>query len=134
MTNIAQVLIAAKKIISDPRIWWQQGVPSGGTICASMAIGHVLSGRAPDEARYLVDAAQAVLARAIGLCNSCLIPGWNDNPERTHAEVMEAFDKAISLALGKDQPLKLPDSITQLLDLPDCVESDGGGVSHLETA
>jgi hypothetical protein len=24
------------------------------------------------------------------------IPGWNDAPERTHAEVLAAFDRAIS--------------------------------------
>lgn len=34
----------------------------------------------------------------LGDAVGCAIPKWNDAPERTHAEVLAAFDKAIELA------------------------------------
>ena len=33
----------------------------------------------------------------------CEIPSWNDAPERTHAEVLDAFDRAIALAESENQ-------------------------------
>ncbi len=130
VTNVAEVLKSAKKVISDPNVWWQQGIPSKGTMCASMAIGFVVV----DVDRDLSMAAHAILAQAIGLGDTAMIPFWNDKKERTHAEVMAAFDKAIDLALGKDKSLKLPDSITQLLNLADGVEPYSGAVPDFEIA
>ncbi len=129
-TNVARVLTCAKEVLSKPSVWWQQGTASRGTMCVSMAIGYVVV----DSDRYLSLAAHAVFAQAIGLKNTSMIPIWNDAKERTHADVMAAFDKAIALASGQDNSLKLPDSITQLLNLPDGVKPYSGAVPDFETA
>lgn len=35
-----------------------------------------------------------------GECDPISLPHWQDNPERTHAEIMDAFDKAITFVEG----------------------------------
>lgn len=65
------------------------------TCCAAEAIEEVEFDNPKRRAAYLA------LERAAGLERPPLgsaIVGWNDAPERTHAEVLAAFDKAIASA------------------------------------
>jgi hypothetical protein len=48
-----------------------------------------------DPSPYEDTSSHAILERAIG---ERFIGDWNDAPGRTHAEVLEAFDRAIALA------------------------------------
>lgn len=43
-----------------------------------------------------------LVRKAIGIPDECRISTWNDAPERTQAEVLAAFDKAIEL-VERDQ-------------------------------
>lgn len=106
----AEVLRAARERISTPERWTRDAFardPEGWAIdpkheracawCTLGAICSVLPGTDPDPGDGrgpLFDAARALLARAIG---RELVAWWNDNPVRTHAEVLAAFDRAIEL-------------------------------------
>lgn len=90
----ADILRRAKALIPDQEHWWQEGLssflPGGGrTYCAGLAISH--SSDAHWQASY-------VFSKAIGGNGLSSIYDWNDAPGRTHAEVMQAFDRAIALA------------------------------------
>lgn len=86
------VLIKARALIADPANWGKGCRPCGHpTLCAAEAIE--ASGRATDRR---ISAYRAV-ERAAGIHGN-EIARWNDAPERTHADVMAAFDKAIASA------------------------------------
>ena len=70
------------------------GRDSFGGVCALIAINRSIGA---SHAEYLSgrDDAAEMFRLAIGWDN---IPGWNDAPGRTRAEVVAAFDKAIELA------------------------------------
>ena len=99
----SEILLAAKEKINTPEKWTQgelaknargEKVPrysetavcwcSLGAICAVAE-----SETAKVESRAESSLRQVVIQR---------IDIWNDDPERTHEEVMNAFDKAIALA------------------------------------
>jgi len=83
--RIAAALALAKALIDRPEKWRKGASSKTDTaICASQAIYEV-SGTP-------ISALQSLRA-AIG---GKRIVGWNDAPERTHAEVMAAFDLAIA--------------------------------------
>jgi hypothetical protein len=73
-------------------------------VCASGAISKVTTGclcegdgdepEQDAEFRKVI----AALGKAVGCTHSYEIARWNDAPERTQAEVLAAFDKAIELA------------------------------------
>lgn len=90
------VLIKARALIADPAKWGKgvRGTRAGNrpldTCCAAEAIED--SGRSDAERR---NAARKAFARIIGTDK---IVVWNDAHERTHAEVLAAFDKAIASA------------------------------------
>lgn len=96
--STAQVLREAKALIDSPEKWWKSdirgGLPTGcfpsDRICAGRAIALVCGERYHD----LCD----LIRKASGAPNWHTLPYWNDAPERTHAEVMDAFDRAITLA------------------------------------
>ena len=87
---VVAVLRAAKERIGKPQLWCKNKLASRGRYCAVGAFRFLAenTGRA-DAACY------RFLQRAIG---GRSIPHWNDDRTTTHAEVMEAFDKAIALA------------------------------------
>jgi hypothetical protein len=95
------ILVAARALIEQPKAWTQgeyardkkgNRVPltsrQATCWCAMGATGRAQAGNIPAGVR-----ARDRLRAAIG---DRSIPGWNDAPERTHAEVLAAFDRAIS--------------------------------------
>jgi hypothetical protein len=91
------VLIEARARIADP-LMWGKGKRGASrpfdTYCASEAIrvGTV------ELSLPLQRSARALFCQAIGIDISDSIPDWNDAPERTHADVLAAFDEAIERA------------------------------------
>jgi hypothetical protein len=95
MTDISNKLREARALIE--RGWCQRAYGRDADGCSvyednPSAICWCASGAINAKADY---AARRVFGEAIG--TDC-IPGWNDAPERTQAEVLAAFDKAIELA------------------------------------
>lgn len=95
-----EILTKARAKIADPDNWGKglRGCSFDRrpleTCCAAEAIEEV----AP-TAHEVRRAAMRALYDAAGLeWNKDSIIHWNDAPERTHAEVLAAFDKAIALA------------------------------------
>ena len=90
--TVADVLRRARALIDSPEMW---GKGDGGldpkhgfcVITALMAVAH---------ANASIMGAQSAFHRANEIDG--YIGTWNDDDERTHAEVLDAFDKAISLA------------------------------------
>lgn len=103
MSTTAAVLRRAKALIDTPDKWTQgtgartasgQSVErrNGGVcFCALVAIQHV----AYDHLNTSAVESEYAFARAIDRTPSG-IAIWNDAPERTHPEVMAAFDRAIA--------------------------------------
>lgn len=101
MSAVADKLREARKLIE--RGWCQDAYaldangdeirendPSAVCWCASGAL--LVDLNHPDP---IVHRARMMFRRAI---KNDFIPGWNDRPGRTQAEVLAAFDKAIELA------------------------------------
>ena len=115
--TIVEVLKAARALIDTPEKWtkWDNAQRSDGAsvaiadsqaykFCASAAIVRVWAvGCAEAQEDNLLrrktnlDAVDA-LRKVVWGERDYPIAQWNDAPERTHAEVMEAFDKAIAEA------------------------------------
>lgn len=93
-----EILKAARARIEKPENWTRRGSFSDGQICAGVAIERscLLDGRADWKATTA--GIEALLTaneiRFNGGPHFALFD-WNDAPERTHAEVLEAFSKAI---------------------------------------
>ena len=100
----AELLYEARAVI-DTEDKWTQGAlarnaggqelvsvlsPGAVCYCAGGAIAVAFGERYPDGSSPVWLALEAVI--------SGVIPTWNDKPERTHAEVLAAFDKAIEVA------------------------------------
>lgn len=88
----ARDLEAARKLIADPSAW-VKGVPPIGCFCAETAIAMACNG---DPQNYDSDQAWRALDALRDAINDAAIFRWNDAPERTHAEVLAAFDRAIA--------------------------------------
>jgi hypothetical protein len=90
------ILIKARAKIADPENWGKGfRTVCGGhrtleTCCASEAI----------EAVAATPGLRSAALRALAAAAQCdtTILRWNDAPERTHAQVLAAFDKAIASA------------------------------------
>lgn len=108
------ILIAARALIEKPERWikgkffdtrWVKGKPAQDCYCAVGAIsqaGFYLARTALNE-----DAISAVSVGA-GLPAKTYwkpLSNWNDAPERTHAEVLAAFDRAIAASCPTDGPI-----------------------------
>lgn len=101
-TRIVEVLRAAKASIDTPEKWGQKWAGSGlapgcRTMCMGIAFDRAF--RMFDNGGQLYGEAVAPLRLAIGGAD---ILDWNDAPERTHAEVMTAYDRAIAIAAPLD--------------------------------
>ena len=89
----ADVLRRAKAMIDRPEKWCQGALLNdGGAMCMLGAINMAVSG---DADLFGGQDAKMALYAAVGNHPTSV---WNNAPERTHAEVMAAFDKAIALA------------------------------------
>lgn len=104
MSDVVDILTRARERINDPAKWHQgsfrddDGMHSADdcAVCAVGALNWADHGY-PEPAWKDTDgfsAAYMVLRNTL----TETIPGWNDAPTRTHAEVLAAFDKAIELA------------------------------------
>lgn len=105
-------LIAAKALIDSPEKWAQgssakdaQGFivalhsPDAVSFCSLGAVGKLCSGSGYlDDETY--EASRKYLRDA---CGTRLVTSYNDAPNRTHAEVMQMFDKAIQLAQSEGE-------------------------------
>lgn len=94
--SASAVLRAARKLI-ETRERWAHGPAelNGGRHCSVTAICF--------QGRLTEDESWRLLRRAIsGTDYDPTISVWNDAPERTHEEVLAAFDRAIELAEAEE--------------------------------
>lgn len=93
----AEILRAARALIDTPDKWLHEGGASGrdgDRRCVGAAIYDAGDGQVPFSC-YEDHPVWGTFKRANGLLGRPL-PAWNDEPERTHAEVLDAFDRAIA--------------------------------------
>lgn len=81
------ILRAARGVLAKPEDW-RQGMQRGVTSCCAAEAIERVSNPGTERSR-----AYRALANAAGVET---IIGWNDAPERTHADVMVAFNLAIA--------------------------------------
>jgi len=99
MNSTVQWLVAARKLIERPENWFSfsyHGQRPEKLFCAFTALRSArLDGF---DAYDLIDTTSAPFQyfRLAAGCEDII--AWNDAPERTHAEVLAAFDRAITLA------------------------------------
>ena len=96
--NSARVsLIAARKLLSDPKCWTQGAAVRTADGAAAWygrdAVSYCIIG-----ALNHVDACYDAFEVLYELLPNCTISGWNDDPARTHTEVLELLDTAIEAA------------------------------------
>lgn len=96
--EVAEVLRKARALIDTSEHWWHgaSGPLANGKRCSLMALTDATSAiyGGDDAAERVWEKAKASLGRhAWGWMHIAL---WNDAPERTHAEVLAAFDAAIA--------------------------------------
>lgn len=85
----SEVLTAARALINAAEKWGQRENAFGkGRRCAGSAICDAVPCYADSSAAF--EAFEAIIKQPI--------VRWQDAPERTHAEVMAAFDRAIAAA------------------------------------
>lgn len=92
--TIKSTLIAARKLIEKPELWIKDHGAMrgpGGEICR--CTGYAIIAAAPEGH---AGPALRAFQRANRLRRE--IYQWNDDPKRTHIDVMAAFDKAIRSA------------------------------------
>lgn len=102
--TVEDVLVAARKMIEDPKAWAQgdyMRFPYHGTVPSFCALGAVRYAGFHDESilfqtrRALWDVLPSFYRREYsGMISG--IAAFNDAPHRTHKEVLDLFDKAIS--------------------------------------
>ena len=104
-----EILIAARDYLRDPSHWHKGGLNGpNNSVCMIRSMdlakrpAFILTPQGlldlehpANIARYRAD---VYLGNAIGLKDGIGIGFWNDAPERTHADVMAAFERAIVLA------------------------------------
>lgn len=95
MKTPLQILTDARALIDSPEKW-TQGVLSKEVngVTQRCAIGAI-----SDATDSFDTDARVYLRKAIG---QSLVARWNNAPERTHAEVLAAFTRAIELARNKE--------------------------------
>ena len=95
--EIADILRRAKALIDTEDKWFGPFAKPrfGGRLCSAMAISVANCGSSDIWTSPPMNIFRQVLGPQQG---SFPVISWNNAPERTHAEVMSAFDKAIALA------------------------------------
>lgn len=122
--NTVDVLRRAKEILSDPERWSKTGygLEAGEPSCAAGAIwlaGHGRRGLSD----YVGDPALSALWRAIGGGHGpwgC-IAKWNDDPATTHADLIDAFDRAILAEADKKQAARETDAALAVAPVADAI-------------
>lgn len=109
-TSVADTLRAARALIADPKHWIKGALakpskrspygvsPQDWTVTCWCSIGALIAIDGPYE-----EAAREVLEKAVRLrprFQWAIVEDFNDNRSTRHADVMDAFDKAIALAEG----------------------------------
>ena len=105
----AEILRAARKLIERPQSWTQE-------VYARKADGEECGWDSPQACRRCMEGAifvaydhaerftqMEVLKVTSDACDGNDIAQWNDAPDRTHAEVLVAFDHAIALAEAEER-------------------------------
>lgn len=104
VTSPADILRAARELISTPEKWtqeWYSRDESGEWVSLSTAscfcaVGALARASGLDDASDFEDRTLSkFFERAIGASS---IVNWNDDKDRTHAEILAGFDRAIALA------------------------------------
>jgi hypothetical protein len=113
--EILPILREAREFLSDERLWCRRGTDGVAvidgeyvdTFCAAWSIRNAVQSRSDrtpweDGKQALYREACAAVVRAAGRQPATATSGgsalgvWNDHPDRTHADVLAAFDEAIS--------------------------------------
>ena len=99
MRTAADLLRDAAALIADPQAWCK-GVESPDQMCAAHALCEAHQRGRGDYSGALDALASAVGVTSVptGVWLSSAVGRWNDADERTHAEVLAAFEKAARLA------------------------------------
>ena len=97
----SEVLRKAKGLIDRPEKWfgppgWRTLEQGAGNNCAGTAIYMEARGTSYPLCNW--DTTEHRLFERANIIERDHIALWNNAPERTHAEVMQAFDRAIALA------------------------------------
>jgi hypothetical protein len=99
MTQAGNLLRAAKAKISDPADWHQEGtyVNASGCLCAQAALN-----RAFKTSEYNVSVHDQCFSHISKFVRKLhpyyLVTSYNDDPETTHADIMNLFDDAAEMA------------------------------------
>lgn len=101
-----ELLTKARELISTPERWYQGGfgcdaegrtVSAGavaeGAACKWCSYGAIITAGQNTGSLEALSALEAVIRDGN---NDVAVGPWNDAPERTHAEVLAAFDRAIA--------------------------------------
>ncbi|WPH57720.1 hypothetical protein [Mycobacterium phage WXIN] len=98
--SAATVLASSCEFLSDPK-HWHQGDFHSADEKAFCAIGTIMRYAQPDSPDYwhAVDALGAAIGPYSGPIS---ITAWNDDPDRQHSEVVEAFQRALALAVSNE--------------------------------
>jgi hypothetical protein len=99
MTKAGNLLRAAKKLISDPKDWTQEGVyvTPEGCMCAQAAINRAF--KASGENVNVVDNAVHYILQVVSKIHPYhLVTTYNDRPDTSHADIMNLFDDAATMA------------------------------------
>jgi hypothetical protein len=102
MTQVGNLLRAAKAKISDPADWHQDGtyVNAQGCLCAQAAINRAFKSSGYDT--NVADDALLHMTKAVRKLHPySFVTKYNDDPETTHADIMKLFDDAATMA---DEP------------------------------
>ncbi len=103
MTTVADTLRKAKNHLSDPTHWAQYGdvVCDFKTMptCVGLAIQEYTTPEqwVREKGAHKYNPAIKLFCEANDI-EDMNVAGWNDDPDRTHDEVMSGFDRAINLA------------------------------------
>jgi hypothetical protein len=102
----SEVLRAARKLIERPGSWCQKVRVCGEygehptQYCSEAALDHAPGGGIDKNATVR---ARECFVEAVSLPAWWAVAEWNDQPNRTHPEVLAAFDRAIALAESEGQ-------------------------------
>jgi hypothetical protein len=96
MKIASELFIDAKALIDTPEKWWspRNGGAGKNAKCVGQAIMAVV------DHNYDVFDLLRTFERTVLTMN---IPSWNDDPVRTHADIMDAFDRAITAEREKEE-------------------------------
>lgn len=95
LSQLAQDLIAAKKLIEDERNWCQGRARDGNKKCSAAAVVDSVNGvNAPIRRN---DALREIAQQGCGFRDSLRVAEFNDAND--HATVMAAWDRAIAKAM-----------------------------------